>query len=313
MQDTSPGPVERLSDSTPRTRTVRGTGAPGLLGEAVAAACRSSGGRVAPLRRGTDWDPTGGAGGGGGVTAGRLRDTDAVLHLAGEPIVGRWTAAKKRRIRDSRVEGTRAIAEACVRDGVPVLLSGSAVGFYGDRGDAVLTEADAAGAGFFSEVCRAWEDAARPAVAGGVRVAWLRTGIVLSERGGALKQMLTPFRLGLGGRIGRGRQYWPWIGVDDWVGAVTHLLNDATAAGAFNLTGPEPVTNAAFTKALGRALRRPTVLPLPGFAARLALGEMADEALLASQRVVPRALESAGFAFEQRTIDDAMRAALASR
>lgn len=238
---------------------------------------------------------------------------DAVVHLAGESIAsGRWTEEKKRRIRESRVRGTRALAEALVAlDSPPrVVLSASAIGFYGDRGGEVLTESSPPGSGFLPDVCKEWEAATAP-LGGGTRVVYLRTGIVLSKKGGALKKMLTPFRLGLGGRIGSGEQYMSWITLDDEIGAIEHVLATDGLRGPVNLVAPNPVTNAEFTKALGRALGRPAFLPLPAFAARLVLGEMADDLLLASARVEPQVLEATGYVFRHPTIDAGLRAALA--
>jgi uncharacterized protein len=236
---------------------------------------------------------------------------DAVLHLAGESILGRWTAAKKRRIRGSRVAGTRGLCEALA--GLPkppaVFVSGSATGYYGDRGDEVLTEDSAAGRGFLADVCREWEAASAPLAEKGTRVAHLRTGIVLAAHGGALAQMLLPFKLGLGGRLGHGRQYMSWITLDDWVGAAL-LAWAKPVKGPWNLTAPAPVTNEVFTKSLGRALRRPTVLPAPAAAMTLLLGEMAREVLLSGARALPARLTSAGYRFRHETLDAALAAVL---
>lgn len=235
---------------------------------------------------------------------------DAVVHLAGENIgAGRWTAARKAAIRDSRAEGTRRIA------GDPnlpkVLVCASAVGFYGDRGGELLTEESAPGAGFLPEVCRAWEAAADPARARGIRVVHLRFGIVLSAKGGALAKMLLPFRMGAGGRIGPGRQWWSWLAIDDAVGIVRFVL-EKEVAGALNAASPNTATNGEFTRALARNLRRPAVLPMPAFAARLALGEMADALLLCSARAMPVRLLAEGFAFRRPHLDGALRNALAA-
>jgi uncharacterized protein (TIGR01777 family) len=225
---------------------------------------------------------------------------DAVIHLSGENVAGRWSEAKKKRIRDSRVVSTQnlawALGEAQVRPAA--FVCASAVGYYGDRGDETLTEQSGPGEGFLAEVCREWEAAAARVSEAGIRVVNLRIGIVLSPDGGALKQMLLPFRLGLGGRIGSGRQWWSWIHVADLVGAVEHALQSDALRGAVNLTAPTPVTNRDFTKALAEALHRPAVLPIPAFAARLAFGELADEGLLASARVAPKNLIQSGFVFQ---------------
>ena len=230
-----------------------------------------------------------------------------MVHLAGESVVGRWTKAKKARIRDSRVLGTRTLAEAVTgMESKPrVLVAASAIGFYGDRGDEVLNEESPPGTGFLAEVCREWESASDPVERAGVRVVQIRTGVVLSKHGGALGQMLLPFRLGLGGRLGSGQQWLSWIHVDDFVGAVQHVLGSETARGPVNLVGPNPVRNAEFTTALGKALSRPTVLSAPAFALRLALGEMADETLLASQRVRPGRLLASGYEFRFRELGGA--------
>ena len=241
-----------------------------------------------------------------------LEGAHAVVHLAGEPIAQRWTAGVKRRIRESRVEGTRLMAEtiAALQSKPRVLISGSAVGIYGDRGDEMLTESSAPGTDFLAEVAQAWEEAAAPARAAGVRVAHPRTGIVLHRSGGALEQMLLPFRLGAGGALGSGRQWWSWISLHDTVAALRFALDSERIVGPFNLVAPAPVTNAEFTRALGRALHRPTVAVVPAFALRLLFDGMADAALLASQRVKPEALLAAGFAFQHRQLEAALDAAL---
>ena len=204
---------------------------------------------------------------------------DAVIHLAGESIASRWTDAKKKAIRDSRVLGTRHLAEALARAESPprVLISASAIGFYGNRGDEMLREDSASGrSGFLPEVCREWEAAAEPAVHAGIRTAFLRTGIVLSAHGGALKQMLPPFRMGLGGKIGSGRQWMSWIDLQDEIGVIRHILSNESVRGPVNSVSPHPVTNAEFTSTLASVLSRPAIFPMPAFAARLAFGEMAD-------------------------------------
>jgi uncharacterized protein (TIGR01777 family) len=232
---------------------------------------------------------------------------DAVVHLAGESVVGRWTQSKKRRIRDSRVQGTRhladALAEASRRP--RVLITASAIGYYGDRGDEVLTENSAAGRGFLPDVCCAWEAAALPAEEAGIRTVQIRIGLVLSPVGGALQKMLTPFRLGVGGNMGNGRQWWSWIDVRDLVGAILHILNN-TLRGPVNLVAPTPVRNAEFTSILASVLHRPAIFPMPAFAARLAFGQMADELLLSSQKVEPAKLLAGGFTFQHGDLKDAL-------
>lgn len=234
---------------------------------------------------------------------------DAVVHLAGESIVGRWTEEKKRAIRDSRLQGTRNLAAALAQsDAKPaVLVCASAVGFYGNRGDELLREESPGGQGFLSEVCREWEDASRIAAEAGIRTVNIRIGLVLSAKGGALKRMLTPFKLGLGGRIGSGQQWWSWIHVDDIVRGIHHAIRAESLSGPVNLVAPNPVRNAEFTKVLASVLGRPAFLPVPEFALRLAFGEMAaDELLLASQRVEPAKLTSSGYTFRFRELRAAL-------
>jgi uncharacterized protein len=227
---------------------------------------------------------------------------DAVIHLAGESIAGRWTDAKEKTIRDSRVLGTRNLAEALARAASPprVLISASAIGFYGDRNDEILREDSASGtSGFLPEVCREWEAAAEAAVKAGIRTAFLRTGIVLSAKGGALKQMLPPFRMGLGGRIGSGRQWMSWIDLHDEIGAIRHILANESVRGPVNSVSPHPVTNAGFTATLASVLSRPAVFPMPAFAVRLVFGQMGEELLLGGQRVEPAKLMATGYVFQQ--------------
>ena len=237
---------------------------------------------------------------------------DAVVHLAGEPIVGRWTEEKKRRIIDSRVSGTKHLAEALAKTSRPprVLVCASAIGYYGDRGDEVLREESAPGRQFSSELCQQWEAAAEPAVAAGIRTVNLRTGIVLSAAGGALKQMLLPFRLGIGGNVGNGRQWMSWIDLQDMTAAILHILKTDSLRGPINMTAPNPVTNAEFTKALASVLSRPAIFPMPAFAARLVFGQMADELLLASQRVEPAKLLGSGYVFQRPDLRQSLQAIL---
>ena len=226
-----------------------------------------------------------------------LREADAIIHLAGEPLAQRWTAAAKQRIRESRVAGTRSLVEALAK--LPrrpdVLICASAIGYYGSRGDEVLTEASAPGSGFLPEVCVAWEREAQAAEAFGMRVVRVRTGLVLDARGGALVRMLPPFRMGLGGRLGSGRQWMSWIHLED-LAALFRFAVESQVRGPLNAVAPNPVTNSEFTRELARTLRRPAVFPVPEFALRFLFGEMAD-VLLASQRVAPGAAEAAGFRF----------------
>jgi uncharacterized protein len=241
-----------------------------------------------------------------------LEGLDAVVHLAGEPIVGKWTHDKKRAIRDSRVDGTHLLSAtlANLNRKPPVLISASAVGYYGDRGDEVLDESSGPGEGYLAEVCRAWEAAAQPAVEAGIRVVYPRLGVVLSRDGGALKKMLPAFRMGVGGPLGNGAQWMSWIGLDDVVCAVLHLINDCSVSGPVNLAAPQAATNKQFTRALAGVLRRPAVFPVPRFAARLAFGELADEALFASQRVKPGVLKRSGYGYIRPNLEVALRAAL---
>jgi len=233
---------------------------------------------------------------------------DAVIHLSGESVAGRWTAEKKRRIRESRVVGTNNLSRALAKAERPprTFICASAIGFYGDRGDEVLTEESPPGTGFLPEVCREWEAATDPTGRVGTRTVNLRFGIVLSPYGGALKEMLPPFRLGLGGRIGSGRQWYSWIHIGDAVSAVMHILQEESFRGPINMTAPTPVTNAEFTKTLGSTLQRPAVFAVPKFAAKLAFGEFAEEGLLASARVIPRKLRDSGFEFRYPELSAAL-------
>lgn len=291
------------------------SGASGLIGGALTASLTAGGHRVRRLVRGAArgddiaWDPATGA-----IEAAKLEGIDGVVHLAGEGIAdGRWNEDRKRRIRESRVRGTDLVARtlASLSRRPSVLVCASAVGFYGPRGDEELDETAAPGTSFLSDVCRAWEEAADPARAAGIRVVHPRFGVVLSAKGGALAKMLTPFKLGAGGRLGSGRQWMSWISIDDVAGAIGHALANAQVAGAVNTVAPRPVTNAEFTKTLGRVLGRPAVFPMPAFAARLAFGEMADELLLSGQRVVPRRLIESGYRFRHEDLETALRHVLA--
>jgi uncharacterized protein (TIGR01777 family) len=278
------------------------SGSSGLIGAALLPSLRARGYEVACLVRGVasgggriQWDPA------RSLAPELVSGFDTVIHLAGESIVGRWTEAKKRRIRESRVQGTRNLAEAlaAARQRPQLLISASAIGFYGDRGEETLREDSSSGEGFLPEVCQEWEDATEPAAKAGIRTVQMRFGLVLSRSGGALQKMLPPFRMGVGGNMGNGRQWWSWIDIDDLVGAVEHVIKTETLRGPVNLVGPSPVTNAEFTKTLASVLSRPAVFPMPAFAARLVFGQMGDELLLASQRVQPAKLAASGYVFQK--------------
>lgn len=285
------------------------TGSAGLIGSALAPRLEGEHEVVRLTRsqphrpREHRWDPATGQ-----IDTAALDGVDAVVHLAGESVAGRWTEGKKRRIRDSRVAGTRLIAEAAAsHDPRPrVLVCASAIGYYGDRGEEPVGEASPPGEGFLAEVVQEWERAADPARAAGIRVVHLRFGIVQSPHGGALRAQLPLFRLGLGGRVGSGRQYVSWVAIDDVVRAIEHALLNDRLSGPVNVTAPEPVTNADYASTLGRVLRRPALLPAPAPAVRLALGEFAGE-LLGGQRVLPGRLLEAGFEFEQPELEGALR------
>ncbi len=287
------------------------SGSHGFLGSGLLGALEDAGHEAWRLVRGgaagpgeLDWDPR------PGWSGEALRGFDAVVHLAGSNIAaGRWTPARKREIAASRVDSTRSLARALAGPGhgPRVLLAASATGFYGSRGDLELREAAAAGKGFLPALCAAWEEAAAPAREAGVRVVALRLGMVLGREGGALARMLPLFRAGLGGRLGGGGQWMPWIDRDDAMGAMVHLLGTPSASGAYNLTSPHPVTNRAFTRVLARVLRRPALLPVPAAALRIALGGLADEVLLGSARVLPARLQEAGYRFAYPQLEDSLR------
>lgn len=288
------------------------TGASGLVGSDLVRALRDGGHDVRPLVRREPrgagevrWDPAAGT-----IDVAALEGIDAIVHLAAENLGQRWTSDVRRRVRESRVDGTRLVAETVARlDPKPALLAASAVGFYGQQGDAQLTERSPAGEGFLADVVQAWEAAADPAREAGARVVHFRQGIVLAKEGGALARMLPPFRLGLGGRVGSGRQWWSWVARDDVVAAYLHAL-DRPLDGVYNLAAPA-VSNREFVDALGDALRRPTVFPLPALAVKLAWGEMGEEILLGGQRVVSERLPEAGFSFSYPEIRGALERALA--
>ena len=289
------------------------SGSNGLVGQALIGPLGGQGHRIVRLVRARPspsgdevlWDPEAGT-----IDAEGLEGVEAVVHLAGEPIAsGRWTERRKAAIRDSRIDGSRLLARALMRLRRPprVVLSASAVGYYGDAADAVLTESSPSGTGFLADVCRAWEAAWLPATEKGIPVAHLRFGVILSPAGGMLKRLLPIFRLGLGGRLGSGDQYMSWIALPDVVGVIQYLLADVRLSGAFNMVSPEPVTNRAFTQALARTLHRPAIFPVPAGAVRFAFGEMADALLLSSSRVVPQRLLESSYAFRYPHLDDALR------
>jgi uncharacterized protein len=286
------------------------TGSSGLVGSALVPRLAADAHEVVRLTRSDPrgpgefrWDPMAGE-----VDARAFDGVDAVVHLAGESVAGRWTESKKRRIRDSRVRGTRLIAETAValEPGPRAIVSASAIGYYGDRGDQPVAETSAPGEGFLAEVVKDWERAADPARAAGIRVVHLRFGIVQSGRGGALRTQLPLFRLGLGGRVGGGRQYVSWVAIDDVVRAIEHALERPGLSGPANVTAPEPVTNAEYARTLGRVLGRPALLPAPAPAVRLALGEFSGE-LLGGQRVLPTRLLEDGFEFRHPELEGALR------
>ncbi len=293
------------------------TGASGLIGTALRAHLAERGYTVLPFVRGGGasptgairWDPARGE-----LDAEALEGVDAVVHLAGESVAeGRWTPARKARIRGSRVDGTGLLARAIAarRAGPRVLVSASAVGFYGDTGEREVDESAARGEGFLAEVCEAWEAAAQPARDAGVRVVHPRIGVVLAPRGGALERLVPIFRLGAGGRLGDGRQGFPWIAIDDVLGALALALRDDTLRGPVNLVAPAHTTNADFTRALASVLSRPAFFPVPAFALRAALGAMADEALLHGQHVRPRVLAEHAYSFAFPDLTGALRHVLA--
>jgi len=237
---------------------------------------------------------------------------DAVIHLAGESIIGRWTAVKKEKIRESRIAGTSNLAEALAHASVKprVFISSSAIGYYGNRGDEILKEESPAGTGFLPEVCREWEVATEAAAKAGIRTVQIRTGIVLSRAGGALAKMLTPFKLGLGGIVGSGLQWMSWIDVRDMVGAIQHIVKTDQLRGPVNLVAPTPVRNAEFTKTLASVLSRPAFFPMPAFVVKLVFGEMGETVLLGSQRVEPRQLVASGYPFQFRDLQGSLKATL---
>jgi hypothetical protein len=287
------------------------TGSHGLIGSALVDALRARGDEVTPLRRPDDWDPERET-----IDPARVRGHDAVVHLAGESLgEKRWSPSQKRRIVESRRRGTTLLAGALAglapEDRPAALVSASAIGFYGDRGDETVDESSAPGRGFLSDVVKAWEASTSAAGDAGIRVVHVRTGIVLSPRGGALARQLLPFRLGLGGPIAGGRMWWSWISLDDEVGALLHCIDSAALTGPVNLVAPEPVRQREFASTLGRVLRRPAFLPTPLLPLRVVYGsELVSEVLLWSQRVAPTSLTRSGYAFRHPTVEAALRAVL---
>lgn len=289
------------------------SGSHGLVGKALIQSLTTDGHEVLRLVRRArafgapevEWHPNQGQ-----LDAQHLEGVDVVVHLAGESIAsGRWTESKKRAIRESRVKGTSLLSEVLAQLSRPpsVFLSASAIGYYGDRGDELLTEQSAPGEDFLSSVCVEWENATKPAIEKEIRTIHARFGVILDAGGGALAQMLTPFRMGIGGRVGTGKQWMSWIALGDVVNGLKFLIADKPVQGPVNFVAPNPVRNAEFTKTLGRVLSRPTLFPVPAFGARLAFGELADALLLSSQRVEPGVLEDKGFLFSWPTLEPALR------
>jgi uncharacterized protein (TIGR01777 family) len=280
------------------------SGVSGPIGAALLPALQSNGCSVVRLVRAAagdeqiSWDPA------IPLAPQTVSGFDAVIHFAGEGIFGRWTVSKKSKIRDSRVVGTFNLASALAKaaDKPRVFVCGSAIGYYGNRGDEVLSEESSPGTGFLAEVCQDWEEATTPAVQADIRTAHIRTGVVLSPKGGALGAMLLPFKLGLGGRTGDGQQWTSWIDVRDMVGAIHHILKNDLIQGAVNMVAPRPVRNAEFAKTLAGVVSRPAIFPLPAFAVKLAFGEMGEELLLASQRVEASKLIASGYPFRYREL-----------
>lgn len=289
------------------------SGSTGMIGTALIEALKKQNHRVTRLVRSpqqsseptVQWNPASGT-----LNAKDVEGFDAVVHLAGESIAAsRWTEAQKARIRDSRVQGTALLSATLAKLAKPpkALVCASAIGYYGNRGDEILREDSQIGAGFLAEVCQQWENAADPAKQKGIRVVHLRIGVVMSPKGGALAKMLLPFKMGAGGIVGNGKQYWSWVSLDDVIGAFLYALQNENLSGAVNAVAPRAVTNAEFTKTLGKVLSRPTIFPLPGFAARLVLGEMADDLLLSSARIEPARLLASGYQFKHPDLEGALR------
>ena len=294
------------------------SGASGLIGRALTPALISAGHepmalvRRAPRANEVQWNP------GERLAPEKLAEADAIVHLAGKNIAGRWTEKFKQEVLQSRVQGTRTLADAAAesyrRTGKPhTFISAAGINYYGSRGDELLTEESTSGQGFLAEVSRQWEAASAPASEAGVRVVNLRIGVVLARDGGALKPLLLPFRLGLGGRIGSGKQFWSWIAFDDVIGVALFALQNDSLRGPVNTVGPAPVRNEDFVRALGEVLHRPTIFPLPALIVRTLLGEMGDELLLTSIRARPAKLEAAGYQFAHPELRDAIHAAVSGK
>jgi uncharacterized protein (TIGR01777 family) len=290
------------------------SGSHGLVGKALTTSLANSGHEIVSLVRQSandseiEWHPNQGK-----INRQQLEGFDVVVHLAGESIAsGRWTEEKKKKIRESRVKGTELLSSALARLSQPpsTLINASAIGFYGNRGDELLTEKSAPGEGFLPEVCMEWEKATGQAEAKGIKTIHTRFGIILDEKGGALERMLTPFRMGVGGKVGNGKQWMSWIALDDVISALRFLIDQPGSEGPVNFTAPNPVTNADFTEALGNVLSRPTLFSVPAFAARLAFGEMADELLLSSAKVEPERLKESGYQFKHPELSSALKAIL---
>lgn len=290
-------------------------GASGLVGAALIPVLKSMGAQITRMVRSKpkagelEWHPSQSE-----MTAGILDGFDTIINLAGENIAGgRWTDDQKRKIRESRINGTRLLSEAIARLSPKprVFICASATGIYGDRDDEILDEQSESGGGFLARVCREWEEATEPAIKAGVRVVNLRLGPILAREGGMLAKLLTPFKMGMGGKVGSGRQYISWIAIEDAIQAIKLAIEDASIQGALNIVAPNPVTNEEFTKTLGHVLNRPTALAMPAFAARLAFGEMADEVLMASQKVIPKKLIAAGFVFKYPELEPTLKHLLA--
>lgn len=288
------------------------SGSSGMVGSALTKELEVKGHQVLRLVREEPsdenqitWDPITGQ-----IDSSKLNGLDAVVNLAGENIsTGRWTPQKKKRIWDSRVLGTQNLVRALMTLENPpkTLINASAIGFYGDTGSTAVDETGPHGSGFLASICKDWEEATEDADKQGIRVVKLRIGMVVSKTGGALKKMLLPFKLGFGGKVGSGKQYMSWISIDDLVAMIIACMENEGISGAVNAVAPNPLTNAAFTKALGSALRRPTIFPLPAFVARMMLGEMADELLLVSTRITPKVMTDHGFVFKHSTIEEAFQ------
>jgi len=297
------------------TKNILISGASGFVGAHLTKFLLEKGYKVKKLTRAVQgsagnlvyWNPAKGE-----IELEALEGLDAVVHLAGENIAGRWTEKKKAKIESSRVQGTKFLSESLVKlnKKPEVLIAASAIGYYGNSGDEILTEESAKGSGFLADVGVKWEQATQPAAEAGIRVCNVRIGLVLGRDGGALEKMLFPFKLGLGGKIGDGNQYWSWIAIDDLVGIIYYLLSSQDLKGPVNAVAPYPVTNSEFTFALGKVLNRPTILPLPGFVARGLLGEMAGATMLSSARVIPWKLLDSGYKFKYPKLEQALNSIL---